>query len=81
RNNNHVHVEESSDDMYKSIDAAFQDLKRVLTREKEKQVDHHVKADPFVATALAAAAVTYGIEEADAIDAEDVIHEHQATGH
>jgi putative sigma-54 modulation protein len=81
RNNNHVYVEETSDDMYKSIDAAFEDLKRVVTREKEKQVDHHVKADPFVANAMAAAAVSYEIEDAEAIDAEEVIHEHQATGH
>lgn len=81
RNNSQVEVEESSDDMYKSIDMAFAAMTRVVTREKEKQVHHHVKIDPFLANAMAAAAVTSEVDADEFIDAEVVIQEAAATGH
>ena len=81
RNNSQVEVEESSDDMYKSIDMAFASMTRVVTREKEKQVQHHVKVDPFLSNAMAAAAVTSELEADEFIDAEVVIQEAAATGH
>lgn len=81
RNNNQVDVEESSDDMYKSIDMAYEALSRVVKREKEKQVNHHVKVDPFLTNAMAAAAVNNHLDDATAIDASEVLEEYQATGH
>lgn len=41
RNNNRIELEEASEDMYKSIDLVIDSLKRQLTREKGKQVEHH----------------------------------------
>ncbi|RYZ55098.1 MAG: ribosome-associated translation inhibitor RaiA [Proteobacteria bacterium] len=81
RNNSHVEVEEKSDDMHKSIDMAFESLKRVVTREKEKQVHHHEKRDPFAMQAQAAAVVTNEIEEQEYVDAEQILKQVQATGH
>lgn len=81
RSGNPVDVEESSEDMYKSIDMAFVTLTRIVKREKEKQVNHHVKADPFLENALAAAAVNNQIDEEIAVDASEVLREYQANGH
>lgn len=81
RNNSHVEVEEKSDDMHKSIDMAFESLRRVVTREKEKQTHHHVKTDPFVMQAQAAATVTSAIDELEFVDAEEVLEAVQANGH
>lgn len=81
RNNSHVEVEEKSDDMRKSIDMAFEALRRVVTREKEKQTQHHIKVDPFTTQAQAAAIVTNAIDELESMDAEQVLEAAQATGH
>lgn len=81
RNNTQVEVEETSDDMYKSLDMAFDSLTRVVTREKEKQTHHHVKVDPFAKTEAAAARVSDDINYADSIDASKVLESYAATGH
>lgn len=81
RNNSQVDVEETSEDMYKSLDMAFESLTRRVTREKEKQVQHHIKIDPFQANARAAASATEEVEEEEAIDASVVLEQHAATGH
>ncbi len=81
RNNSHVEVEEKSDDMHKSIDMAFESLRRVVTREKEKQTHHHIKIDPFIAQAKAAAVITKEIDELEYVDAEQILRQANATGH
>ena len=77
RDNSHVQVDVKSDDMYKSIDQAYEAIRRQVTRVKEKQVQHHVKDDPFVSTEQAANAVTHQLNDDEAVDAEYVIAAHQ----
>ncbi|MBC7660014.1 MAG: ribosome-associated translation inhibitor RaiA [Chitinophagaceae bacterium] len=81
RNNSHVEVEESSDDMHKSIDMAFDSLNRVVKREKEKQTNHHIKMDPFAVTAHEASLVSNAVDELEAVDAEVILQAVHATGH
>ncbi len=81
RNNSQIDIEESSDDMYKSIDMAFEALNRAVTREKEKQTHHHLKIDPFAASERASLAVNRQKEEAEAIDADQVLQHFASTGH
>ena len=81
RNNSHVEVEEASDDMHKSIDMVFESLRRVVTREKEKQTHHHVKADPFATQAHAAELASHAADELEYVDAEAVLRAVNTTGH
>lgn len=66
RNHSRIEVEEESDEMHKSIDLVIDNLKRVLSREKKKQVSHHQdQPDRFVAAATAQAPILDAIEEFD----------------
>ncbi len=81
RGNSQIEVEESSEDMYKSIDMAFDTLSRAVTREKEKQTHHHLKLDPFEMSLKASVAVNKEREDSEAIDAEKVLEQYASTGH
>lgn len=70
RNHTRVEVEEESDEMHKSIDFIIDNLKRVLSREKQKQVNHHLdNGDRFAAAASAQE------EEAPALDIDEFDYE------
>jgi hypothetical protein len=68
-------VEEQSDEMHKTIDLVIDNLKRVLAREKQKQVDHHQSQDRFVEAAAAAEPAMADVEEFDYEEFESATRE------
>jgi ribosomal subunit interface protein len=53
RNTTVIEVEESSEDMHKSLDLVMDTLHRQLTREKDRQLRYKSNEDPFVEAAVA----------------------------